>query len=204
MRTLALFLALLAPAHASKFAPLPLKGEGYLVPQTWAERGLHWGRPELVGLLQRAARRLHAWDPGAILYIGDLSLESGAATRWHRSHRRGIDADLLLFASGSDGRQLPPPKKMQPFQRDNRTLDLRRNWLLTKALVIDSVPLRAIFLANWMKKRILDDARHRGEDDRLLARAERLVHQPSDSGPHDDHMHVRMLTRDTWARRHSP
>src|SRR5690348_16266045 len=173
MRTLALFLALLAPAHASKFVPLPHKGDGYLVPQTWAERGLHFGRPELIGLLQRTARRLHAWDPGAILYIGDLSLESGAATRWHRSHRRGIDADLLLFAAGSDGRQLPPPKKMQ---RADRTLDLHRNWLLTKALVTDAAPLRAIFLANWIKKRVLDGARHRGEDEQLLARAERLVH----------------------------
>jgi penicillin-insensitive murein endopeptidase len=195
MRTLVLFLAFLAPAHASRFIPLPLKGDGYLVPSTWAERGLHFGRPELIGLLQRTARRLHAWDPSAILYIGDLSLESGAATRWHRSHRRGVDADLLLFASSADGKQLPPPRKMVPFSRGDRALDLRRNWLLTKALVSDPVPLRAIFLANWIKKRVLDDARQRGEDKKLVARAERLVAQPSDSTPHADHLHVRVLAR---------
>src|SRR5690349_140725 len=114
MRVLLLSLLLPALVQASRFhaVALPLSGPGYQVPQTWADRGLRWGTPALVGLLQRAARRVRAWDPTATLYIGDLSLRDGSATRWHRSHRRGVDADLLLFAAGSDGRQKPPPLRM--------------------------------------------------------------------------------------------
>jgi penicillin-insensitive murein endopeptidase len=192
MRLLVLLL-LPSVVAASRFhaVELPPAGPGYLVPSTWAERGLRWGTPQLVGLLQRAARRVRAWDPTATVYVGDLSMRDGSATRWHRSHRRGVDADLLLFAAGPDGRQKPPPQRMQPFRRSDRSLDIRRNWLLTKALVSDDV--RIIFLANWIKRRLLDDARLRGEDKRLVARAERLVVQPSDSGPHDDHLHVRVF-----------
>jgi penicillin-insensitive murein endopeptidase len=198
MRVLLLLSLLTVVAEASRFhaVALPPSGPGWLVPRTWADRGLRWGTPELVGLLQRAARRVHAWDPSATLYIGDLSMRDGSATRWHHSHRRGVDADVLLFAADADGRQKAPPAKMQPFARGDRSLDVRRNWLLTKALVSDlSTQVRVIFLANWIKRRLLDDARLRREDKRVLARAERLVVQPSDSGPHDDHLHVRVLAR---------
>ena len=198
MRALLLCFLVAVSAGASRFHPvlLPNEGPGYLTPATWARRGLRWGTPELVGLLQRTARRLRSWDPGATLYIGDLSLRSGAATRWHRSHRRGVDADLLLFASGPDGRQKPPPARMQPFLRGDRSLDLKRNWLLTKALVSDATTeVRVIFLADWIKRRVLDVARGAGEDRKILTRASRLVTQPSDSGPHDDHLHVRVALR---------
>src|SRR5262245_19894352 len=121
MRRLIIALSLLAVgrAEAMRFrgVELPPSGKGYLVPSTWAQRGLRWGTPELVGLLQRAARRLRAWDPGATVYVGDLSLKNGAATKWHKSHRRGVDADLLLFAAGRDGKQLPPPQQMRPFSK---------------------------------------------------------------------------------------
>jgi len=198
MRLVLLLSLLPAVVEASRFhaVALPPSGPGYQVPPTWADRGLRWGTPELVGLLQRAARRLRAWDPGATLYVGDLSLRDGSATRWHRSHRRGVDADLLLFAAGADGRQKPAPTRMQRYARSDRSLDVRRNWLLTKALVSDvSTQVRVIFLASWIKRRVLDDARQRGEDKKLLAKAARLVTQPSDSGPHDDHLHVRVVAR---------
>jgi len=49
---------------------------------------------------------------------------------------------------------------MQPFARSDRSLDVRRNWLLTKALVSDvNTQVRVIFLVSWIKRRLLDDAR---------------------------------------------
>jgi len=185
-------------AEASRFTavPLPLLGPGYVVPPTWAARGLHFGTPELVGLLQRTAKRVRAWDHTATLYIGDLSLPNGAATRWHRSHRRGIDADLLLFTAHPNGAQLPPPRAMKPFARNDRSLDLWRNWLLAKALVTDgTTSLTHLFLANFIKRRVLEQARAHGEDPRLLAKVSHLCTQPTDSSRHDDHLHIRVGTR---------
>src|SRR5262245_64933756 len=91
---------------------LPARGVGFVIPETWRERGLNWGTPQLVGLLKRAAARVRAWDRFATVYVADLSRRNGAATEWHRSHRRGIDADLLYFVRDEDDRQAPPPRSM--------------------------------------------------------------------------------------------
>src|SRR6266705_4794860 len=117
-----------------RFRPvaLPSEGKGYVVPSTWRERGLRWGTPELVGLVKRAAARVRAWDARATVYVADLSLKAGGPTEWHRSHRQGIDVDLLYFARGAEGGQAPPPRSMSSFDEDDGTLDVRRNWLLVK------------------------------------------------------------------------
>ncbi|HKA91948.1 MAG TPA: penicillin-insensitive murein endopeptidase [Haliangiales bacterium] len=172
---------------------LPPEGRGYLVPTTWRERGLRWGTPELVGLVKRAAARVRAWDRSATVYVADLSLRSGGATEWHRSHRLGIDVDLLYFASTAEGRQAPPPRAMSSFDEEGATFDVRRNWLLVKALLTDpAVQVTAIFMAEWIKDRLLDYARERGEGTGLILRALSVLGQPSDSAAHDDHMHVRI------------
>ncbi len=172
---------------------LPPEGKGYVVPATWRERGLRWGTPELIGLVKRAAARVRAWDQQATVYVADLSLRSGGATEWHRSHRLGIDVDLLYFARAARGQQAPPPRFMSPFDEDAGTFDVRRNWLLVKALLTDpAVQVTAIFMADWIKERLIDFARDRGEARGLVVRAVALLGQPSDSAAHDDHMHVRI------------
>jgi penicillin-insensitive murein DD-endopeptidase len=194
---LGLFLMLAAPTAFARplfrGVALPARGTGFVVPDTWRERGLNWGTPQLVGLIQRAAARVRAWDRWATVYVADLSRRNGGATEWHRSHRRGIDADLLYFARDDEDRQTPPPRAMQPFGEDDDTFDVERNWLLVKALLTDpAVDVTAIFMAGWIKERLLDYARDRGESPRLLARGEAILFQPSDSLAHDDHMHVRI------------
>src|SRR5215470_7034130 len=172
---------------------LPLEGKGYLVPATWATRGLHWGTPELVGLLKRAAARVRAADKKATVYICDLSLRSGAATEWHRSHRLGIDADILYFARGPGGREAPPPRTMFAFDESDSRFDVTRNWLLVKALITDpAVDVTTIFVADWIRDRLIDHARAIGEPMRVIDRAALVLAQPSDSLAHDDHMHVRI------------
>jgi penicillin-insensitive murein endopeptidase len=202
MRVLAGFVVLLTSVTSSYAAQprarfravsLPSEGKGYVMPTTWRERGLRWGTPELIGLVKRAASRVRAWDRQATVYVADLSLRTGAATEWHRSHRRGVDVDLLYFARADEGRQAPPPRAMSPFEEGARAFDVRRNWLLVKALLTDpAVEVTAIFVADWIKGRLIDYARDRGEGKGLVLRAEMVLGQPSDSLAHDDHMHVRI------------
>jgi len=185
---------------------LPREGEGYLIPPTWAERGLRYGTPDLVGLVERAARTVAEEDPGATLYVADLSLKTGAWTQWHRSHRNGCDADLIFFAVDDAGRPRPMPRQMAPFNADGLAwttnddgdrvrlrFDTPRNWALVRALVADEeTQVVRIFVYDALRARLLAYAEDVGENPALVARAGEVLVQPGDSEPHNDHMHVRI------------
>src|SRR5688572_30834610 len=64
-------------------AMLPVRGDGYVIPSTWASRGLNYGTEELVGLIVRAARRVQLERPEALLHVADLSPRRGGASAWH-------------------------------------------------------------------------------------------------------------------------
>jgi murein endopeptidase len=190
-------------ADAARFngVQIPLNGEGYLVPPNWAERGLQWGVPDLIGLIQRAAAKVHEQDEDATLFVGDISLETGEATRWHKSHRTGHDADLIFYALDENGDPAPMPDHMTAYGANGHALDpsvplvfdSARNWLLVKALVEDpEVRVTHIFIANVIKRRLLEYASGLGESQDVIDRAAHLMGQPSDSAPHNDHMHVRI------------
>src|SRR5262245_38877395 len=70
---------------------LPAAGQGYFMPPTWAGRGLTWGTPRLISLIEHAAARVSEELPGAMLYVGDLSKPGGGPTGFHRSHQTGRD-----------------------------------------------------------------------------------------------------------------
>jgi penicillin-insensitive murein endopeptidase len=198
-----LALALLALPHGSQ---LPASGDGYFTPAAWRDRGLRWGTQELVALIERAARRVKNERPGATLYVADLSQKGGGRTPWHRSHRYGRDVDLIYYATDEEGATAPIPGRMVSFDGQGFAntedevgrpvriaLDTARNWTLVKALLEDSqVEVTHIFMAEPIKRRLLAYARTAGEEEPLLARADRVLEQPGDSTAHDDHMHVRI------------
>ncbi len=197
----ALFIA--TPAAAAPFptAWLPRHGEGYFIPDTWAERGLRYGTPELVGLVERAAAMVAEDEPGATLYVADMSLRSGGWTQWHRSHRNGCDVDLIFFALDDDDRPARAPEHMVPFDdegiawRDGQRLrfDTERNWQLVRALLTDpEAQVVRIFISTPLRARLLEHAEAIGEDPALVAHAADVLGQPGDSEPHNDHMHVRI------------
>jgi penicillin-insensitive murein endopeptidase len=191
---------------------LPPRGEGYVVPPLWTTRGAAYGTDELVAAIQRAARRVHREYPGSVLGVGDLSLRGGGDSPLHRSHENGRDADLIFFAVDARGRPVPPANAMPRYGPDlrslpprptpgvefgafsQRTFDVRRNWALVRALLEDPrAAVQYLFCHEELKRRMLDYARGIGEDPALVERAEYLVHQPGDSLPHDDHLHVRIF-----------
>jgi penicillin-insensitive murein endopeptidase len=186
---------------------LSAKGDGYLIPPNWARRGLNWGTEELVGIVVRAARRVDREHPGSRLYVADLSPRRGGPSAWHRSHQSGRDADLLFYAIDEQGNPTPPPPSMIQYGDDGGTpaideagnplprvfFDTPRNWALVRALLEDSaVDVQFLFIYEPLKQLLLAHAHEQGEPEELIARAAELLHQPGDSLPHDDHLHVRI------------
>lgn len=196
------------------------KGEGYIVPAMWRDRGANFGTDELVGAIRRAASRVAREYPGGTLGVADLSLRGGGDSELHRSHENGRDADLIYYAVDEDGRPvLPvdsmpryvpsgragpydidalPPKpqlhgvKFGPFSP--RRFDIKRNWALIRALLSDAeIEVQYMFVNRQLKERLIAHAQAIGESPELLDRAVELLRQPGDSLPHDDHLHLRIF-----------
>jgi penicillin-insensitive murein endopeptidase len=194
-------------------ARLATKNEGYVIPPLWVARQANYGTDELVGAIQRAARRVAREYPGALLGIGDLSLKGGRPSELHASHRAGRDADLIYYAVDEHGRPVAPASSMPRYGTDDRQarapgpqehgvvygpfsprwLDVPRTWALVRALLQDPlVEVQYLFCHERIRQQLLAQARALGEDEELIERAEALLHQPSDSAPHDDHLHLRV------------
>ncbi|MCK5795950.1 MAG: penicillin-insensitive murein endopeptidase [Deltaproteobacteria bacterium] len=91
--------------HAAR---LPLRGEGYVIPPTWAARKRNYGTDELVALLGRTARRVLRRYPRSRLAVADLSPRGGGPTHEHGSHRSGRDVDLIYYATDLQGHPVDP------------------------------------------------------------------------------------------------
>jgi len=195
-------------------ARLPVAGEGYVVPNLWVQRGAFYATDELVAAVQHVARRVRREYPGAILGIGDMSMKGGGDSVLHRSHENGRDLDLIYYAVDERGRPVAPADSMPryPFfdlrARDpgpqehgvvfgpfsTRFFDVKRNWGLVRALLEEpGIEIQYLFIHARLRERLLAYAAEQGEDPSLLERAEAILHQPGDSAPHDDHLHVRIF-----------
>lgn len=183
-------------------------GDGWQIPTTWARRGLNYGTPGMIGLIQRTAKRVAKAKPGATLYVADISRRKGGPSKWHKSHACGCDVDLLFFAVGADGRSIAAPTDMIVFNArgvgtyrgKSVQFDTARNWALVKALLQDRVRVDRLFIHESLKRRLLSYARKRKESPALLASADARMIQPGDAGPHDDHLHVRIAPGQTDPR----
>jgi penicillin-insensitive murein endopeptidase len=193
---------------------LPPRGEGYVIPENWRKRQSNYATDELVGAVVRAARRVARERPGAMLGVADLSRKGGGESPEHRSHHSGRDVDLHLYSTDADGKPLPPPALyMERYGPDGtglgvavapppgetvaigppRRFDAQRNWHLVRALLEDPVAdVQWIFVATSLEERLLAYAQAAGEPPRLIAHASEVMHQPLDSGGHNDHYHVRI------------
>ncbi len=198
---------------------LPFRGDGYLMPRRWQERQRNFGTDELVRLIVRAARQVERQHPGGTLGVADLSASGGGSTSEHRSHHSGRDVDLIFYLTDMKGKSLVPQEmlyfdkkglsvveeekpspgeekaKVQEGEKPERKkLDLVRNWALIKALVTDpQVPVQWIFAGKPIIRLLLSHARRAKEPEELIKRASILLHQPSDSLSHMDHIHLRIF-----------
>src|SRR5207237_1753770 len=138
-------------------------------PSLWRARALSYGTDELVSIVVRAARRVHR-ETGATLFVADMSPAHGGASKWHRSHQSGRDADLIFFALDDSGREQPPPDTMWIYGADGVTLpkdkqghpqphlvfDTARNSALVRALLEDpDVDVQYLFIYEPLRHRLL-------------------------------------------------
>lgn len=194
-------------------ARLPLRGTGFRVPARWKERGFQYGTDELVAAVARAGARVHASDRRAVLGVADFSRNKGGGSKWHNSHESGRDVDLLFFTTDASGKPLPAPEHdMITFADDGkpyvgkrdadgyhdpawaeRRFDVRRNWELVEALVVDpSIRLQFVFVSDGLAADMLAWARKRDRPRWVIEYASLLMRQPGDGLPHDNHFHVRV------------
>jgi penicillin-insensitive murein DD-endopeptidase len=158
-----------------------------------------YAHPALVLMLDRSARQVSQTARGSVMLVGDLSRRDGGPLPGHTSHQSGRDADVGFYVKDAKGR----PLELNEFvtfaptgqARDGREIyfDDWRNWLLVQAWVKDSrAGLSHIFVATWLRRRLLDYAEHQARFRKYVPQATLLLKQPEDAAAHDDHFHVRI------------
>ncbi len=195
-----------ALASAARLEPA---GDAWVKPDAWRRRGLDFGTDELVGVIERASRKVAEQFQGSVLGVADLSRRAGGAVSGHASHQSGRDADLIFYAVDKGGGYVHPDNAMpvytitgrayyseapswQPRIRE-RWFDLARNWTLVKALIEDrDATVVAIFVAGTIERWLVDYARATGEPRELIQRAQFIMTSPRNTRAHRDHMHIRV------------
>ena len=180
---------------------LPVRGAGFV---RYRPQGTHYfARPRLVHALQAAAATVLQQAPGgAPLYIGDLSAKTGGRIPGHDSHRSGRDVDLLFLVTTPSGAPVRSPGFVKfegdglarvQDSKDYVRLDVDREWLLLRTLLTSpEIGVQYMFVCHEVEALLIDHARALGEPDELVARAETVMLEPSDSLRHDDHVHLRI------------
>lgn len=194
-------------AAVSKGAPNAGRLEGgrqwkdskWALHMTRHEASATFALPELLRLVDGAARAVQRAFPRSVLLVGDMSRETGGAITGHHSHQNGRDVDVGFYASDEQGR---PIRMVQfsPFDARGRSVvspdvhfDDARNWKLITTMLGDRrAEVRSIFIASWLRARLLAHAVKINAPAALRERAASVMMQPPNAEPHHDHFHVRI------------
>jgi murein endopeptidase len=181
-------------------ASLPAVGDHYAVIDRHRSRNTHFGSEVLIEAIVDAADSVAKTYPGSSLRVGNMSRRSGGDIPWSSSHNSGRDADLAFYCKRkSDGKPVPAPDLLafdatgQAIERPDLIFDVERNWQLAKALLThERAQIQWLFISQPLKDMLLDHARELGEPDELIEKASKVLHQPTDALPHNDHFHLRI------------
>ena len=198
--------------------PSPSKARATLFTMTGAVRDHCYGTQELVTWLTSLFADVNGADPDNVVFLGDLSGRRGGDVAQHRSHASGRDVDIFFVASDRSGKPMHDLPAMIRFDREGRAIrwspaktwptiheripdaafDARRNWAVVRAMLSNrSVEVQWIFIDEALGALMIAEAGREGEPPELVEKARALLHQPTDSQPHDDHMHVRVFCAPT-------
>ncbi|MCO4762281.1 MAG: penicillin-insensitive murein endopeptidase [Myxococcales bacterium] len=175
------------------------KGRHYRFFPHISERQTFWGTDEMQQFITRVSTAVARKHRGAEMRIGNVSLHHGGRSPWHRSHQVGRDVDICFYARDRQGK----PVKMDNFRKFRRTgfsrdgqlvFDDARNLDVALAMLAQTeTPVQWVFVARWLKRRMLKVAEKRGLPEETMTQLSQLLRQPGDSAPHDDHFHVRLF-----------
>ena len=177
-------------------ATLPLDGAHHKVMESCRERDTNYGTEELVTLIMHGGAEVNRQIPGSPpLVVCNMSREGGGDIAWSRSHNSGRDADLAFFAL-LNGKPVEAPSLLSfgsNLKAGAYTFDVPRNWALARGLLTHpTVQVQWLFISTPLREALLEYARAQGEPEELLAKAEEVLWQPTDSSPHNDHFHLRI------------
>jgi penicillin-insensitive murein DD-endopeptidase len=189
-----------APNHGKLEGGSRLHGSKHLKVRSGANPyGLH----QLTHALKSAADRVGSKYAGSVLLVGDLSAKEGGPLTGHNSHQTGRDADVGFYVMNANGKALPT-KHFVAFDRNgvgkeltNVHFDDARNWFFVESLLKnEKANVHYVFVATSLKVRLLAYANKHHVSKELLARASAAMMAPQETGPHDDHFHVRVSCPD--------
>jgi len=176
---------------------LPPTGPGWRRVPVVKRRGTHYGAAPLIRLLRSAAAATALLHPGAVLNVANISRRGGGPVAQSRSHQGGRDADVAFYFVDDRGRPDPPGRLVScddQGRAGERRLDAAATWTFTRTMLASEGPVvQWMFCSKGVKRLLLDEARRRREPAWLTRRAASVLHQPSDSQPHDDHFHIRIF-----------
>jgi len=180
---------------------LPESGVGF---ERYRKSSQHYfGVPRLVTAVEKAAADVARASPGGSpLFVGDLSAQNGGKIPNHASHRSGRDVDLLYFATSVYGQPVDSPGFVSigsdglaqvPSSGRFVRLDVAREWALVRSLLTNpKIDVLWMFVSRDIEALLVQRARALNEPTELVWHAEQVLHQPRDSAPHDDHLHLRI------------
>lgn len=165
----------------------------------YAGSDVRWGTDTLVGLVDRAAKKVRKQFADAVLSVGHLSKAGGGELDRHASHESGRDADIGFYVKNASGKPIYGDH-MVTFKGDGTSsswpgahFDDARNWALVAAIVGDGrAKVTHLFVATPIRQRLLAYATKIGASPMIRSRASEVLAQPRGSLPHDDHFHVRI------------
>jgi len=180
-------------------AELPHDGAHVAVLPGCRERETSFGTPDLVHLIEDASAKVHRRMGGPRMMVGNLSKRDGGHISWSRSHNSGLDADLAFFVT-HDGEPVEAPRLMEfgrhlnDLEEAGYTFDVPRNWQLVRSLIDQpDVEVQWLFVSRPLRRALLRHARELGEPTALIDKASRILWQPMDAKPHNDHFHLRIF-----------
>jgi penicillin-insensitive murein endopeptidase len=193
--------------HLSKGAPNhgSLEGAQRWKDRAWAkhmvrhEKAATFALPSLVALVDKAARRVAKSFPKSVLSVGDMSLERGGPISGHHSHQNGRDIDIGFYAADAKGRSVRLVQ-FSGFDSAGKSMaspdvhfDDARNWTLISTMLDDTrAEVRSVFIASWLRTRLLAHATKIHAPKAQIERAAMVMMQPPNAEPHHDHFHVRI------------
>lgn len=184
--------------HGAKL--LPDRGPHHHVLAQHLQRPTHWGTDELVDGILAAAAKVALQFPGTSTGVGNLSVKGGGDIPWSVSHNTGRDADVAFFFMDGRGNPVRVPTLVHVESDGHRArghqdlfLDVARSWAFVEALVEDkALRVQWIFVSDPIRDRLLDYGRAQGASEATLLAASRVLRQPVNAAPHDDHFHLRV------------
>lgn len=177
---------------------MPSSGQGWRTTLHSEERGTVWGTNELIRTLQKSARTVAERHRGSTLLVGNISYQHGGNFTWSVSHTNGRDADLAFYLRDASGNDCKPTNLVNLSYLGNDpdsdcSLDVPRTWALIETLLLDEdARVQFIFVNYRFRRRLLSWAADNGRPIEAIDRAKRVVRHPKGSGPHRDHLHVRL------------